>query len=303
MRVMRARFAGLGLGLALIAAACAPAGGATAGPGSSPSATSPASVAPPSPAPTPAPSKGPAGAQFSVDGTNGLTGPVTTTSIMCDNPTLSGLEIEALGHIGTNGPDFVLFVTAGHIEARVATGSAQTLKLRSFIGSGVTSFDPATGVQLDSSLTESTAPGSAIGTLGALSRISGSLDCGNEGPGTSTIALTGTSALGSMSGVLSPSRVLCTVTPSATYVGLQALGMAGSAPVLVFVSSSPGMVSAVVETATAANQYLAKGDEIVTISSTGAQIKADLTENVKAGVPPHMLHVEGSETCGITINQ
>jgi hypothetical protein len=306
MRVMGARRAGLIASLALTAAACGSSGSATPVPSTAASAgaptSAPAQSPAPSSAPTPAPSKGPASAQFALIGSAGLTGAVTTTEIFCDQPTLAGPEIEALGKAGTNGPDFVLFVTANHIEARVGTGSAQTLKLRTFVGSGVTSFDSATGVQLDSALTESTAPGTAIGNLGTLSRISGKLDCGNEQAGTSTIAISGTSTLGPMSGILTPFRVVCTVTAGATYVGLQGIGTAGSTPVLVFVTASTGMVTVFVETSSVGTQYSAKGAGVDTLTTGGAQISADVTET-KGGVGAHTLHVEGTDGCGTIVNQ
>jgi len=298
-----ARWAGLALSIGLVAAACGKSGSATpTGPGSAPPSAAQASTAP-SVAPSATPSKGPATAQFSLAGSAGLTGPMTTNKVFCGQPSLDGPQIEALGVAGTTGPDIVLFVTAGHIEARVGTGSAQTLKLRSFVGTGVTSFDAATGVQLDSTLTETTAPGAAIGTLGALTRITGTLDCGNEQRGTSNVVVTGMSALGQLSGALTEFRVLCTVTTSGTYVNVNGLSLAGSTPVLVFVTASASLLQVVLETKVVADGYSSKDQGLVTLAPGGARISGDVTETVKAGVTPHMLHVEGNDTCGTTINQ
>lgn len=295
------------LAVALLAAACAASG--TAAPAATtpataslpPSAGAGASAAPPV-APTPGPSKGPATAQFALTGTTGLTGGVTVTRIVCGLPTLSGPEIEVLGTIGS-GPGFVLFVSANHIEARVATGSGSALKLRSFVGSGVTSFDPAAGTQLDSDLTESTAPGTAVGSLGALSHLSGTIDCGNQQAGSANIAISGTAKLGAMSGQMSDAKVTCTVTASGTFVTAQALTMAGTTPVLVFVNAGPTMLQLVIETGTAADVYALQGATASTISPTGAQFSADLTETGTTDTPPRVLHVEGSDTCGTTLSQ
>jgi hypothetical protein len=300
--------AGLALWVAFFVAACgssSPTAALSSGSlasSSQPGATSPTPPAP-SVAPTPGPSKGPASALFNLAGSNGLTGPMTSQTILCAEPSLDGPLIEVLGVSGAAGPGIVLFVTAGHIEARVGTGAAATLKLRSFVGTGVTSFDAATGVQLDSALTETTPPGSAIGTLGALTRISGTLDCGNQQAGTANIVLTGLTPFGQMSTALTQPRVNCSITAAGTYVGARTLGMAGSTPVLVFVTASTGMLQVSVETGSEGSFYAGKGAAIVTLVPGGAQMSADLTETVKAGVTPHMLHVEGSDTCGTTVNE
>lgn len=307
MRQMRLRTTGVLLAVALLAAACGASATVvpiTAGLGSvppEPSAAASASSAP-SVAPTPGPSKGPATATFALTGTAGLTGGVTVTRIVCGLPSLAGPDIQVLGTTGS-GPGFVAFVSANHIEARVAMGDGPTLKLRTFVGSGVTSFDPAAGTQLDSDLTESTAPGSAVGTLGALSHLSGTIDCGNQQAGSATITITGTSKVGAMSGQLSAAKVTCTVTASGTFVTAQALTMAGTTPVLVFVNAGPTMLQVVIETGTAADVYALQGATASTISPTGAQFSADLTETGTTDTPPRVLHVEGSDTCGTIINQ
>ena len=138
----------------------------------------------------PTPSKGPATATFTLAGTKGLTAPVTANEIVCNRPSLDGPTIFLLGTSGTAGPQVILFVRAGYVEVRVGTGSATTLHLRSFEGSGVTGFDGATGVQLDSTLKETTPAGTDKGDLGVVTSIKGTLDCGNEGLGSSTIAIT-----------------------------------------------------------------------------------------------------------------
>lgn len=300
---------GLAMAVALLVAACGAAAptGAPATPTNAPStqASPPASpsTAAPSPSPTPAASKGPATAQVSLEGSNGLTGPVTTHRITCGGPTLDGPQIAVLGKAGTSGPDIVLFVRAGFIEARVATGSGQSLRLRSFTGTGVTAFDASTGVQLDSTLTETTEAGAAIGDLGALTRISGTLDCGDQQPGTSTVAVSGPAAQGQLAGPVTGSAVTCTVTASGTFVGISGLSMAGSTPVLLIVTASAGLIQLAVETKGAGGFYVGKGTSITTMIPGGARMSGDVTENAKTGVTPHMLHVEGSATCGVTINQ
>ena len=266
-----------------------------------PQASSAAPTVATSEVPSPSPSKGPATAQFGITGTAGLTGPVTPTTITCDQPGLDGPSITVLGTAGASGPQVVLFISAGHVEARVGTGAATTLKLRTFEGTGVTGFDAATGATLDTQLTETTDKGTAVGDLGALSSISGTIDCGDQQPGTSTIALSGESALGPIGATFTGAHVTCRVVGPATYVTVQELGTAGTTPVLVFVNASATLLQAVLETKTATSVYSSKAPGLVTFTPGGVTVAGDLTETVKAGVTPHVLHVAGDGTCGTTI--
>ena len=265
-----------------------------------PQASSAAPTVATSEVPSPSPSKGPATAQFGITGTAGLTGPVTPTDITCDQPGLDGPSIAVLGKAGASGPQVVLFISAGHVEARVGTGAGTTLKLRTFEGTGVTGFDPATGATLDTKLTETTDKGTAVGGLGALSAISGTIDCGDQQPGTSTVALSGESALGTIGTTFTGAHVTCRVVGPATYVTIQALGTAGTTPVLVFVNASSALLQVVLETKAVTSVYSSKAPGLVTFTPGGVTVVGDLTETVKAGVTPHVLHVAGDATCGTT---
>lgn len=293
-----------------LAAACAGSSSPTASPVASaspsqatvsPAATPRVAASPTIAVPSPSVAKGPAVAQFALTGTNGLTGAVTIKEIYCNQPSLSGPQIEALGSFAS-GPDFVLFVSANHIEARVGTGSAATLKLRTFSGSGVTSFDAAIGAELNSSLTEITDAGTAAGTLGTLSQIQGTLDCGNETAGTANIVISGNDALGAMSGALTSVDVICTVSGGVTYVGSQGLGMAGTTPVLVFVTAGPGHLQVGVESGKTGTFYGTSVAGVVTLGADGAQFAGDVSTTAKAGTPTYTLHVVGSDTCGNTVH-
>jgi hypothetical protein len=301
-----ARWAALVLA-GLVAAACGtsssplPSSTARVTPTPEPSSAqvTPTGTAPPSPTATA--SKGPATATVSITGSAGLTSPVTTTEISCGQPTLvGGPQIFVLGQAGSAGPQVVLFVQSGHVEVRVGTGSAATLRLRTFVGAGVTGFDASSGAQIDSPLTETTAAGSATGNLGALASISGTIDCGDQQSGTSTIVVTGLSQLGQLAGPLTSVKVTCTVTSGGTYVGVIGLSTAGTTPVLVFVTASTGALQVAVENATSGSSYAGKSAGITTLVPGGATMAGDVTESVKAGATPHVLHVAGNATCGTT---
>jgi hypothetical protein len=295
--------------VALVLAAC---GGSQPSPVQSQSSTPGPSVsvssnppATPSPTPSPAPSKGPATAQFSIVGTAGLTGPVTAQTITCNQPTLDGPEISFIGRAGASGPDIVIFASPGHVEVRVGTGAAATLRLRTFVGTGVTSFDAAAGMKLDATLTETTDAATATGSLGALSSISGSLDCGNEQPGSANIVVSGLSPYGQLEGAMTGVNVHCTVNASGTFVEIAGLGMAGSTPVLLFVTASTSLLQVVVETKTVGTFYTGKGSGLVTLVPGGATIAADVNAAVPSGSTPspNLLHVTGTATCGTTLQQ
>jgi hypothetical protein len=255
------------------------------------------------PSPSPVATKGPPSAQLSITGTVGLTGPVTVNTIMCNRPSLDGPEISFTGQAGAGGPQIVIFVRAGHVEVRVGSGAAATLRLRTFMGSGVESFDAGTGVTLDSALTETTAAATATGTLGALSAISGTIDCGNEKPGTANVVISGPSPYGQLDGTLTGVDVTCTVTATGTFVGIVGLGAAGTTPLLVFVTASAGLLQVAVETRTAGVFYTAKGAAVTSMVQGGATFDGDVNQSLPSGSTPSpkVIHVAGNATCGTTI--
>jgi hypothetical protein len=258
----------------------------------------------PSASVSPAATKGPPSAALSITGTAGLTGPVTAKTISCNQPTLDGPEISFIGQAGS-GPMIVIFARAGHVEARVGTGSAATLRLRTFVGTGVTSFDAATGVTVDTTLTETTDAATATGDLGALSAISGTIDCGNAQPGTANVVVSGLSPYGQLGGALTGVNVNCTITSSGTFVGIAGLSTAGTTPVIVFVTASSGLLQVSVETRTAGTFYTAKGAGLATIDPGGATMTGDVSQAVASGSTPspNLIHVTGTATCGTTSQQ
>jgi hypothetical protein len=292
----------------LVLAGCA---GSPASPAATPEITpapSPTVAATPSVAPTvtptAAPSKGPASAQLSITGTAGLTGSVTAQTITCNQPTLDGPQISFIGQ-SASGQMIIVFAQAGHVEVRVGTGAAATLRLRTFTGTGVTNFDAATGLTLDTTLTETTEKATATGSLGAVSAISGTIDCGNELPGSANVVVSGPSPFGQLAGALTGVDVTCTVTGSGTYVGISGLSTAGTTPVLVFVTASNGLLQLAVETRTAGSFYTAKGAALTTLVPGGATMTGDLPQSVPSGSSPNpnLIHVSGTATCGTTIQQ
>ena len=292
------------VGLALAAcgsSSSTPQSSATLGPSGAMPSSPPIAVS----SPSPAASKGPPSARLSLTGTAGLTGPVTARRVSCNQPSLDGPQISFIGQAGTSGPDIVIFVQAGRVEVRVGTGAATTLRLRTFVGTGVTNFDGATGVGLDTSLTETTDAATATGDLGTLSAISGTIDCGNVQPGSANVVVSGLSPYGQLEGALTGVDVTCTITSSGTFVGIAGLSMAGTTPVVVFVTASTGLLQTAVETRTAGSFYTAKGASLTTLLPGGVTLTGDVSQAVPSGSTPspNVLHVTGTATCGTTIQQ
>ena len=190
-------------------------------------------------------------------------------------PSAAPTQIFVLGKAGTSGPQIVMFITATSVEVRVGTGSGATLKLRTFNGAGVTNFGAYGGATVDTPLTETGTDGAATG-LGALSQISATITCGDQQPGTSTIAVT----------------------------GVQALGTAGGKPALVFVTIGPTSLQVSVDGSTTEGSFFtASGAGLTTLVPGGGSATGDVKESVTGGATPHVLHVAGSATCGTTVTQ
>jgi hypothetical protein len=291
----------MAVGLLVVACGSSSTSTALTQPSLSPGTSVGSSVAPATP--SPAASKGPATATFDLMGDTSLAGPMSASQIICGQPSLNGPQIEVLGKAGTSGPQIVLFIGAGHIEVRAATGAAASLRLRSFVGTGVTAFDAASGAQVSSSLTETTDAATATGNIGKVASISGALDCGNEQPGVANVLVSGDSPQGTLAGAITNVHVLCTITASGTFVGISGLTTSGATPLLVFVTASNGLLQVGVETQTAGSFYMGKTAGIVTLVPGGARFAGDVTESVTGGATPHVLHVAGDATCGTTVHQ
>jgi hypothetical protein len=293
---------GLALAAGLIVAAC---GSAAATPTPSPTdAPTPAStptLAPtlaPTPTPVPSPSKGPATAQLTIAGDPAIAGSAGTISVQCNFPSIGG-NVIILYDTNAAGLAVRVVLSPGTVSVRYASGSGKTYLDREFAGTGVTGFDPATGAQIDTSL--NTAPyAGATGNLGTITSVKGSVDCGNQQPGTSTLTLTGATAEGQLTGVvLKPVRVDCVASSGSKYVQVVGVAQLGSIPALVFIDGvSNGTFGVTLEPQTgklAAYSGKAPG---ATLSQSGMHVSGDATEAVAAGATAGTLTVSGDATCG-----
>jgi hypothetical protein len=240
-----------------------------------------------------------------VTGDAGLTGDMGKTSVSCDNPGFDGNQISVGGVPADQqdpaGPSFFMFVSAGKVFVRVSTGSGTDYRAREFTGSGVTGFDAATGALLDSPLAETTDAGTNKGTLGAVSSIKGSIDCGNFTAGTSAVKLSGDTADGAVKGTLDPVLVTCTTNQQGSfqgnYVVVRGITNVGSTKAMFFVTTQPDGTLVIYETVQPSGQHQYSGAAGSGSPRTdGTTIKGDAVE--QGVTPPHTIHVEGDAKCG-----
>ena len=283
----------------LFVAACS-SSTSTSGPGAligpavaAPTETATASV-------TPAPTKGPATQHVTLAGPAGAAIPVTEAGIRCNLPSTDVLQISVLARPSDPNLSVYIFVQSGKVTVRYDSGSGSTYVERDFAGTGVTNFDAAKGATIDSPLTE--VPNKdAHGSLGALTSITGSIDCGNQMPGSSTLTFTGLTPNGDLSGGLNPVNVECLTNSNGSSVSILGVVEVGSTPTFMVVYVSPGSFSVA---ASGDGFFRSGGTVVATLTATGAQVDGDAVEQLAAGstAKPHTIHVTGDVTCGTTVS-
>jgi len=246
-------------------------------------------------APSPTPSLPPASATVNLSGA--LSGAMQGITISCNEPGIKTMYISLFGSAPVKDMSLAMNLSVGLVAVTVDAGSGATYTARSFTGTGVTGFDAAKGAQFDSTLTEVLPSGSNPGTLPAITSIKGTVDCGNQVPGSSTLTLTGSVPDGAFSGPIDPIRVDC--NPNAKPATVHAVGVIhiGANPtVIVFQATAAGFTAFVVPTATTKQHFYVTTDPTAaTISPTGAHVSGSAAESGT----PNMLQVSGDLVCGV----
>jgi hypothetical protein len=281
----------VGAAVALIAVAC----GST----SSSSTPTPSSSTAPTPTPTPAAPSGPPTAQVMLTGDTSIAGAMTINTVECSFPSVAGEEIFVTGTPGAT-PTISIHLTliAGGVAVVADTGSGTSFHARTFSGSGVSAFDAATGAQLSGPLTETTPSGDNTTGVGKITSITGTIGCGGQTPGSTTMVMTGTLAEGPISGGITDARVVCTSG------GVETLGIiqVSGSPVYTAIFSLQGKFTAdVVATVGAASFFVSTASATSTPTATDTTVNGDATQQVTAGATAHTIHVSGQSTCGSAI--
>lgn len=290
------RVAVLAVAIGTLVAACS--GSAATASLAATTTPSAAAATPAAPTSTPAPTKGPATEQLVLAGPAGASGAVTNAAIRCDEPSPGGLLINVIGRPTDPNLSVDIDVTAGRVTVRYDSGSGSTYVERDFAGTGVSNFDAATGAQIDATLTEVPTTG-AHGSLGVMTAISGSIDCGDQMPGSSTLVLTGPTGKGALGGGLDPVNVECVTNTFGKSVSVVGMAQVASTATLAVVAVSPGTMSV---SLSGDGFFRNTATAVATLTPTGVHVDADLVEqNPAAGKTANTIHITGDLTCGTTI--
>ncbi|MFI5260042.1 MAG: hypothetical protein ACHQ01_10615, partial [Candidatus Limnocylindrales bacterium] len=202
-------------------------------------------------------------------------------------------------------PNLSVYITLqpGQVSVRFDSGSGATYVERDFTGTGVTNFDPGKGATIDTQLTETPTTG-AHGTLGILTSLSGSVECGNQMPGSSTLILTGPSARGTFNGGMDAVNVECTngqYGPAVSIIGT--IKVASTLEELV-IYIAPGTFSVSASGSGFYNGFFrSTATAKATLTATGATVDGDALEtNLAKGATAHTIHVTGDATCGTSVS-
>jgi hypothetical protein len=236
------------------------------------------------------------GAAITFDGSRDVAGQLVEPDVRCNWPDLEGLSIALLAQAPDSDSLARIRLSPGHVEVFIGSGEGPDYRERAFEGTGVTSFDAVRGAEIDSALTETTpTPGPAAG-VGSVSAIRGSVECGDQTPGASTVTISGETLLGPVAGaVLDPVRVECSDTPAGNEIAASGLVQVGSSPVLLSLGlASDRTVTVNKTTASGSGSYHA--DSRWVSSADGGYVEADVVE--QSTTSPRTLHLRGDLTCG-----
>jgi hypothetical protein len=250
-------------------------------------------------APTVTPTLGPATQSLTVTDSTGKALLVSNASIRCNMPSTSGLLINVIGQPGDPNLSVYIDILPTSVSVRYDSGSGSTYAERNFSGAGVTSFDPGKGAQIDTTLAE-VAGGGNPGKLGVLASLKGSVDCGNQMPGSATLTFSGPTPKGDLSGGLLSANVECTSnTTYGSAVSALGLVLVGGTQALAVVYISPNTMSVALSTG---SFFRNTATATATLTSNGATVSGDLVEqSPPAGTTAHTIHLEGAVICGTTL--
>jgi hypothetical protein len=281
----------VGAVVALVAVGC----GSSTTPAKTPPATVPAST----PSPTASAPSGPPSAQVSIVGDPSIAGAMTIGTVECSFPSVAGEEIFVTGSPATAASTSIHLTLAPSLLGVVAdSGSGTSFHARTFSGTGVSGFNAATGAQLSGSLTETTPSSDNTTGVGKISSITGTISCGGQTSGSTTMVMTGTLTDGNVSGGITDAHVVCLSNEAETLGVVQV----GGSPAYTAIFSLAGKFTAdVVPASGSAEFFVSTGSATSTPTTTGTTIDGDAAQQVTAGATAHTIHITGQSTCGSSI--
>jgi hypothetical protein len=239
-----------------------------------------------------------ASATIELTGAIGLAGPASEQGVRCNFPDLAGLSIAVLA-VPPDGTSLArIAFWPGRVRVIISAGDGADFHERAFEGTSVTAFDAARRAIVDTKLTEVAATtGPTKGDIGVITAIKGSVECGDQTPGESTVTLTGATPEGALTGAgLDPVRVECDPSPDGPEVASSGVVQIGATKAIVAIGlTSDGAVSVDETLPTTHHRYTAAGT--ATVTAHGAHVRADVVDKT-APASASRLHVEGDFTCG-----
>jgi hypothetical protein len=285
--------------LALVAAACSNTGAASpAAATAAPSSVASQGPSEPPSAPASPAGSGPATATLTVVGDPHLAAGMTAPVIQCNFPDPSGVVINVVAASADQADHLFVRVGSGGYAVVIGAGSGTTATSREFQGTSVTGFDAARGAQLSGTLTETTKPGTATGSLPALTSVTGTINCGGQTAGSGTVHVTSTLPEGAVDADLDPIRVACNVDAAGktTVVVVGIVPVASTKTVFAATILPNGGVSVYIATPTT-HLLNATATTSGTISGQGGTFNADAV--TAPGVSPSIsAHIAGTAVCG-----
>ncbi len=274
-------------------------------PGASTAVSTPAASGSPTATATPGASA-PAVFQLAVTGDANVTGTWSKSyGVNCNNPTYDGLDILFFAQSPDTQAVVLITLTQGSIGVSERHGAGAAYTDREFQGTGVTVFDPAKGATFDSELTTVPGSGQKPGALGAITHITGSVDCGSQVPGTSTVALSGSTAEGAVSGPFQRFRIGCNTNAqygsSVTAIAIVSAGATPSLLIINLPASGKATIFSATQSPPVNHSYAIAPTGTLTTTAGGAHVEADFLEVLPAGAtgPAHTIHLAGDMTCGV----
>ena len=220
----------------------------------------------------------------------------------CSFPDVDGLRISVFGRAPDSTFSYRITVAPEKVIVRADRGAGPTFRERNFQGAGVTGFDARRGADIEAELNDAApSPGVAPGSIGRVTAVRGSVACGDQTPGSSTLTVTGETPAGRYDAApLDPVVVECYFADDqVTAIGV---ARAGTKKVLLMVSLGPDGLGLEEALGSQGQRYYASAPApapAATLGRDGGRADGDVVE--RSSRRPHELHIEGAVRCGTPI--
>ncbi|MBV8302411.1 MAG: hypothetical protein JOY68_10865 [Candidatus Dormibacteraeota bacterium] len=217
--------------------------------------------------------------------------------IRCNTPSTKGATTSALIATGEANVVALVSLSPSSISVSLRSGGGSTYQERDFSGP-LSGFDVQTGGSFSAMLSPAAGGTSGASSIGTLSAISGTVACGGQTRGTTTVVFNGTTSKGMVSNGFDAAFVECdTFSQGISAAAIGVLDIAGTkwdafftattSRLTLFASSSAGSLSLTGAPGSGA-----------TVSATGGHVTGTLTE----GGTSNTVTVSGDLTCGSHAN-